>query len=118
MTKIEPEAMRKRIAELEAQLATLQDSAHLRWVQRMEGVPREDRERVKREIEEAFGGLSEDHPVWVALNKLLAIQLHVEHLAAREPVISNDLRNLRVGRESGLEDFRAACWQIFGRVRK
>ena len=79
MTKIEQEAMRNRVVELAEQVRQLRNE---QWTlchepTRWERVPTEDRARVKKEIEEAFSSLSDDHPVWVALNKLLAIQLHV-----------------------------------------
>lgn len=110
------ERFESEVVELESALA--EHSHAQRLLDRMEGVPREDRERVKQEVNEAFSALGEQSPLWLALQKLLAIQIHVEHTAARAHGLTNDERNLRLGRECSLEDFRASLLQIFARTRK
>jgi hypothetical protein len=57
-------------------------------------------------IKKALAGISPAHPIFEAVNLLLEHNIRSAHLSVRAAV-DNDSRNIAIGCESSLEDFRS-----------
>lgn len=78
----------------------------------------EERARVRQGIESAIGGLSETHPVWIAIMGLLSAQWRMEHAALANPNLNAEQVRYQLGRERAVEDVRVAFASVLARTRK